>query len=643
MANKTKPKSQESEKRTNPRVAASDLLWAGKRLFRAAPWDTGMLVLSNILISVTPILNSYIFARLIDEIITYSKIGEPSFRFIFENSYIFHLIAILAVLGAFSQLLKNYFDYVSDRVYNYHLAIQSTLLTQKISSIDVQQFDDKEIYDQIKLAKSNIWKMRNAVRSGVQFITWSVTLIVTGSLAFSLSPILALAAVVASIPQVIVYSKYTRKFWQLIESNNEKERRVGWFEWFLTDDDNMPEQKVAGSNNFLYKLYVKGQKELIESERSLARQQLKESNLATLLDIVTDTFVPIYLIYLTIQKVISIGKFSFYLSQVSNFNGKLIDVAYKATELLDHSRGIHYIRKIFEIEPVIVPGNQQVKTNDKLTVEFKHVWFKYPKAKKFSLKDVNLTIKPGDEIAFVGENGAGKTTLIKLLLRFYDPTKGEILINGTPLKKLSLESYYKQFATLFQDFNTYGALDPSTNIGIGFPNQKFNQSMITQAAQKADAHKFIVKLNNKYKQVLSNAFSNGTRISPGQWQKLALARMFYRDVPMLILDEPTSAIDAVSEYKIFKRVFNFIKGKTVIIISHRFSTVRNAQKIYVIDDGKIAEQGSHEELMKLNGRYAEAFKLQAEGYQANGKIIMKSGKATQAAAASADNNAIIEA
>ena len=210
---------------------------------------------------------------------------------------------------------------------------------------------------------------------------------------------------------------------------------------------------------------------------------------------------------------------------------------------------------------------------------------------------------------------SGKTTLIKLISKIYNNYDGEILINNIDLKKVTKDSYYKNLGVLFQEFNTYPQLSVEENIIIGDTNKKQQDESIKDAAKKADATSFINDYEKKFKQLLMPNIKNGIRPSWGQWQKIAIARFFYRDAPLVIFDEPTAAIDAVSEYKIFNRIYKFFKGKTVILISHRFSTVRNADKIIVLDKGKIAEVGNHDELIKNNGVYAHSFNLQAEGYK----------------------------
>ena len=230
------------------------------------------------------------------------------------------------------------------------------------------------------------------------------------------------------------------------------------------------------------------------------------------------------------------------------------------------------------------------------------------------MKDFNLSIKNGEKIALVGENGAGKTTLIKLLLRFYDVTDGEILVNGINIKNINLEKWYSEIGALFQDFIKY-QFTFKENVYFGDQKQINNLELLKDAIKKSGADEYLKDLPNKFNQIIGKMFKDGIDLSGGQWQKLALARAFFKNAPILILDEPTSAIDAKAEYEIFQRVQELQKDKTVIIISHRFSTVRNADKILVLNEGAIIEEGSHETLMKMKGLYAELFNIQAKGYR----------------------------
>ncbi|HLC83974.1 MAG TPA: ATP-binding cassette domain-containing protein, partial [Bacteroidia bacterium] len=292
--------------------------------------------------------------------------------------------------------------------------------------------------------------------------------------------------------------------------------------------------------------------------------------------------------------------------------------------VLDHYSSMNmrskYIDQYFELLEYpnsIILSNKPVTFDEQPKppiIEFKNVSFKYPDSKRFILKNFNLTIGSGEKVALVGENGAGKSTLIKLILRFYDATEGEILINGTNIKEVDLKTWHQQIGALFQDFIKY-QFTFKENIIYGDIAKRNDAVAIKEAIKKAGADSFLGNLPKGTDQIVGKTFEEGVDLSGGQWQKLALARAFFRDAPILILDEPTSAIDAKAEYEIFQKVGELQKDKTVIIISHRFSTVRNADRILVLEGGKIVEEGDHKELMEKKGLYEELFTLQAQGYK----------------------------
>ena len=245
---------------------------------------------------------------------------------------------------------------------------------------------------------------------------------------------------------------------------------------------------------------------------------------------------------------------------------------------------------------------------------FENVGFKYIHSENWANRHLNFTLHPSEKVALVGENGAGKTTLVKLLARLYDPTEGRIILDGHDLKEYNLEELRLQIGIIFQDYIRY-QMSFAQNIAIGNINEKNNRPLIISSAEKSLANVLAEKLPNKYDQALGKRFNDGTELSGGEWQKIALARAYMKDAQLLILDEPTAALDARAEYTVFQRFAELTKGKCAVLISHRFSTVRMADRIIVLEKGELIEIGSHEELLQKNGRYAELFNLQAIGYR----------------------------
>jgi ATP-binding cassette subfamily B protein len=247
-------------------------------------------------------------------------------------------------------------------------------------------------------------------------------------------------------------------------------------------------------------------------------------------------------------------------------------------------------------------------------VVFEDVGFKYPDAERWAVRHMNFTLHAGEVLALVGENGAGKTTLVKLLARLYDPVEGRILLDGHDLREYDLAALRANVGVIFQDFARYH-MTAAENIAVGRIDARDDRARIVRAAQESLADEVIAKLPNKYDQVIGKRFRTGIDLSGGEWQKIAIARAYMRDAQLLILDEPTAALDARAEYEVFERFKELSDGKTGVLISHRFSSVRMADRILVLDEGKVESSGTHEELLAARGRYAELFELQAAGYR----------------------------
>ena len=324
----------------------------------------------------------------------------------------------------------------------------------------------------------------------------------------------------------------------------------------------------------------------------------------------------IWVIVRTITRAITLGDMTMFLSVFRQSQRAVQMLLENFSRLYENNLYLDNLLDFLKIEPALeIPENGKIAPAPILEgVRFENVSFKYPGSEKYVLKNVNLFIKPGESIALVGLNGAGKTTLIKLLTRLYDPTEGRITLDGTDLRDFDLQSLHQRFGVIFQDFVRY-QFSVKENIGFGQVEELENQERIEVAADKGGATEVIAELPEGYETVLGRRWNRGHELSGGQWQKIALSRAFMRKAEVLILDEPTSALDAEAEYEIFLRFRELMQGRVAVLISHRFSTVRMADRIVVLSEGRIIELGSHEELMARNQSYAHLFNLQAEGYR----------------------------
>lgn len=324
----------------------------------------------------------------------------------------------------------------------------------------------------------------------------------------------------------------------------------------------------------------------------------------------------VFIIYKTIEGKISIGDLTFLAGSFRQLRTLLDGILSRFTSV---SQGAIYLKDyfdFFDIQPTIVPSSRALAFPNpiKQGFVFENVSFKYVNSDGWANHNLNFTLPAGEKLALVGENGAGKTTLVKLLARLYDPSEGRILLDGHDLREYNLTELRKNVGVIFQDYIRY-QMTVSQNIAVGNIDEKENRELIVQSAKKSLADRLVEKLAGKYDQALGKRFNQGVELSGGEWQKIALARAYMKEAQVLILDEPTSALDARAEYEVFQRFSELTKGKTAVLISHRFSTVRMADRILVLDKGELLEIGSHEELLNKQGRYAELFNLQAMGYQ----------------------------
>ncbi|MBL7036748.1 ABC transporter ATP-binding protein [Candidatus Microgenomates bacterium] len=491
-------------------------------------------------------------------------------------------------------------------------------ISKKLTELDPATFENPEFQNliaQLEGIKGSIQmhliRFTNFIDAIFKFAT--ATIVVSATF-----PLFAPLIILATIPSYLAWDRFRLKTWPYyVEKKSRLTRITQYVKNLLSSDSTSKEATIFQTGPLLLSKIKKEQHSYYKNFAKANDPWVGYIILARIIQL--GAF--LYTQYLNLSKVLGgvlgIGQFTLVFQQTLN-------LTFSSEEILNQYSSISarnkYLDKFFDFmatEKFISSSSKEVKLpkNPKPPlIEFKNISFKYPATERYILKNFNLTIKSGEKIALVGENGAGKTTLIKLLLRFYDVTEGEVLINGVNIKDISLDKWHKEIGALFQDFIKY-QFTFKENVYFGDLSKSKKIKYLKQAIAQSGANKYISTLPDGKDQILGKMFEGGIDLSGGQWQKLALARAFYRNAPILVLDEPTSAIDAKAEYEIFQKVQNLQKDKTVIIISHRFSTVRNADRILVLDGGKIIEEGDHKKLMKKKGLYEELFTIQAQGYK----------------------------
>jgi ATP-binding cassette subfamily B protein len=499
------------------------------------------------------------------------------------------------------------------------------LILEKSNTLDLAFFENPEFYDKMRqAADQSSYQPVTMISQTFGLFQTTVTMFSMIFLLLQLSWWLAIVALLIPIPAFFSSIHYGWRGFQRKRWQSPERRVMDYFTRLMTTDTYNKEVKLFTLGGFFIRQFKRLADKLYEEDKEIVVRRYLANLLWTALTGVANS--AIYL-YVALQVVLSLGRIS--LGSLSRYTQAAVQAGQSFQGLLGGISSTYesnlYINTLFEFlayEPQIVSPSdpQPVETapgNRGLDLEFRNVSFTYPgkdPETHTALKNVSFTVHAGETIALVGRNGAGKTTIVKLLTRLYDPDEGEILIGGRNIKAYDLQELREQVGVIFQDYVTY-FLSARENIGVGRVSDIENQELVSSAARKSGADNVIEHLPDGYETMLGRWFNKGTQLSGGEWQKVALARAFMRDAGILILDEPTSSLDARAEYEVFTHFRTLTGGKTAIFISHRFSTVRLADRIFVLENGRIIENGSHEQLMDLNGHYAELFNLQAEAYR----------------------------
>ena len=519
----------------------------------------------------------------------------------------------LASLGTVLTRAIVYFDSLLADKYIRHISVR---VMEHASRVDLPQYEDPSFHDRLERARVQATDRLVMIQAIGNIFQQAI---ITGTLAASIvffSPWLLLILVAFVVPAFLGDSHFAFLGYALNFQLTPIRRELDYLRTLGASKESAKELKLFGMSSFLTQRYKDLSDEVYRRNVELARRKLR---VGTLLSVVTTAgyySAYAYVIYRTLLGAISIGTLTFLTGAIAGASANIQMMFSTFSGIADQALFLTDLLAFFAVRPTItspalaLPAPRPIRRG----FEFDKVSFAYPGASKLVLDNICLRIEPGERIALIGENGQGKTTLVKLLTRLYDPISGRILLDGADLRKYDLEDLYSQVGVIFQDFMRYD-MTAEENIAVGKIDELHNPSRIALAAAQSHADAVIRKLPGGYKQMLGRRFDGGLDLSGGEWQKIALARAYLRDAQVLILDEPTASLDARSESEVFERFAELTEGKTALLISHRFSTVRMADRILVLEGGRIAEQGTHHQLMSRGGRYSEMFELQAANYR----------------------------
>jgi ATP-binding cassette, subfamily B, bacterial len=491
-------------------------------------------------------------------------------------------------------------------------------ILEKAMALELRHFEDSDLYDKMQNARREASsRPLSLVLEAVSILRNAVTLSTYAALLVSLSPWSVGVLVLASIPAFIAEARLAAAGFRLNTWRAPEGRKLNYLEWILTRDSHVKEVKLFGLGPLILGRYKALFQKFYAEDRRLAFKRMAWGLALGLLSLAA--FYGCYWLVAgrAARGAISVGDMVLYLAVFRQgqaaFQGILSSVGgmYESALFMSNLFAFLEVPTGGEAPRVLPPRSAPRGRGNAL--ELRGVSFRYPGRDGWALKDVSLTLAPGEKLGLVGENGAGKSTLVKLLLRLYEPTEGEILYGGVNLKDMDPEDLRSRFGAVFQDFVRY-QFSAAENIGLGHVEALEDRARVRRAAEEGGASSVVEALPRGYDTMLGGWFEKGQELSAGQWQKLGVSRAFMRDAEVLILDEPTASIDAEAEHALFERFQRLAADRTAIVISHRFSTVRMADRIAVLHDGRLLELGSHAQLMEQDGRYAHLFRLQARGY-----------------------------
>jgi len=578
-------------------------------------WQTSrFLTVSTALIrlvrSAIPVSILYVGKLIIDQVIHLSNDHTAS------HTYLWELVAIELALAILSDALGRLTTLIDSLLGDLFANHTSVKIMEHATTLDLEQFEDSLFYDKLERARQQTIG-RTILLS--QVLGQVQDMITMGFLAAGLAvfnPWLILLLVVAVLPAFIGESYFNDKNYSLSRRQTPERRELDYIRYIGASDETAKEVKLFNLSGFLIDRFRRLSNKFYIDNKKLAVRRSAWGTLFSLIGTLGYYGAYVYMISKTVQGRISVGDLTFLAGSFRQLRALLDGVLGRFTAV---SQGAIYLKDFFDffdIQPAIhpTPNARPFPNPIQHGFVFENVGFKYHNSDRFANRHLNFTLAAGEKLALVGENGAGKTTLVKLLARLYDPSEGRILLDGYDLREYDLAELRKNVGVIFQDYIRY-QMTAAQNIAVGNIAEVENRELVERSAQKSMADAMIQRLAGKYDQALGRRFNQGVELSGGEWQKIALARAYMKDAQLLILDEPTSALDARAEYEVFQRFADLTEGKTAILISHRFSTVRMADRILVLDKGELLEIGSHEELLAKEGRYAELFKLQAMGYQ----------------------------
>ncbi|HUK49264.1 MAG TPA: ABC transporter ATP-binding protein [Terriglobales bacterium] len=581
-----------------------------KIVWQAGPGVVTFGISARVVAAVIPIGLTYIAKLIIDIVNNSLKAHQP------VPTRLWWLVAAEFGTALVSSLISRAIDYSDSLLANKYTRHVSIEVMKHASELDVIAYEDPVFYDRLERARVQATDRLVMIQSIGRLELQAITAIAYSVAVMFYAPWLMLLLIAAVVPAFLgethfAFLGYAKNFRQ-----TPIKRQLDYLRQAGATKEAAKELKLFNLAGFFTNRFAKLSDIIYKQDVDLARKRLGIGSILSVISTGGYYGAYAYVIWKTVAGRLTIGTFYFLITAIMQASSNIQQVFSTLSGIADQALFLTDLLAFFEMRPTIqskpnaLPAPRPIRQG----FEFRNVSFQYPGNERLVIDHLNFHLHPAERVALIGENGQGKTTIVKLITRLYDPTEGQILLDGIDLREYDLEDLYREIGVIFQDFMRY-EMTARENIAVGKIEQIEDLAALTDSAHKSLADEVIARLPAKYEQMLGRRFESGVDLSGGEWQKLALARAYLRDSQLLILDEPTAALDARSEYQVFQRFAELTAGKMALFISHRFSTVRMADRIVVLESGRIVEEGTHEKLTRMGGRYAEMFELQAASYR----------------------------
>ena len=577
-------------------------------------WESGPSVVTwgivlRLIVAVLPFGIAKVAARIIQDIAGVLR-HEPL------DPLFWKLVGAEVVLNVALGLITRAIDYSDSLLANRYTQHVSVRVMEQAARLDLTTYENPVFYDRLERARVQATdRLAMIQQMGRLFQQVITTLAFSIALAWA-SPWLILLLALGVLPSFLGETHYAFLGYAKNFRQTTAKRTMDYLRQVAGSREGAKEVKLFGLNKFFTARFQALADQIYVEDVALSRSKLIVGGLLGIIGTLGYYGAYVYVIWRTLRGGYDLGQFSFLTAAIQQASSNLQQVFSTASGIADQALFLTDLLAFFEMEPTVQSKPNGLPTPEpiKLGFEFRNVSFTYPGTNRTVLRNFNFHLHPGERIALIGENGQGKTTVVKLITRLYDPTEGQILLDGIDLREYVLEDLHRHIGVIFQDFMRF-EMTARENIAVGRVDREHQQADIEDAAHKSLADTVVAKLGGGYDQILGRRFEGGVELSGGEWQKIALARAYLRDADLLILDEPTAALDAKSELEVFERFAELTEGKMALLISHRFSTVRMADRIVVLAGGRLIEEGNHLKLMEQGGVYAGMFEMQAASYR----------------------------